>query len=162
MYPDLSYFFNDLFGTPVDNWTSIFKTFGFMLVMALLACGVFLKYELKRLEREGKILPQNKKVTISQQISITDILMNAALLTFFGAKLPLIIHDTKTFSADPAGLLFSKQGEWLIGFLLGAGVIAYYLYKNSQSPKGEKETMITFMPSEKTNDIIRHKIETKA
>jgi prolipoprotein diacylglyceryltransferase len=154
MYPDLSYFFNDLLGTPVDNWTSIFKTFGFMLVMALLACGVFLKYELKRLEREGKILPQNKKVTISQQVSWVDMLMNAALLTFFGAKLPLIIQDTKTFSADPAGLLFSKQGEWLIGFLLGAGVLAYYLYKNSLAPKGEKETMITFMPSEKTNDII--------
>ena len=37
MYPDLSYLFHDLFGTPADNWLSIFKTFGLLLVLAIIA-----------------------------------------------------------------------------------------------------------------------------
>ena len=57
MWPDLSYFFHDIFGTSVDNWTSIFKTFGFMLVLALAACVVLLKYEKKKKEKQGLILP---------------------------------------------------------------------------------------------------------
>jgi phosphatidylglycerol:prolipoprotein diacylglycerol transferase len=154
MYPDLSYFFNDLFGTQVDNWTSIFKTFGFMLVMALLACGVFLKAELERLEKEGKILPQTKRVTISQQSGVTDILINALILAFIAAKIPLIIQDTNAFSADPAGILFSKQGNWLLGLLAGGLLAGYYLFKNSKLPAEKKTLDITFMPSEKTNDII--------
>ena len=59
MYPDLSYFFNDILGTQVDNWTSIIKTFGFMLVVALASCGVLLKSELQRLEKKRADLTAN-------------------------------------------------------------------------------------------------------
>src|SRR5690606_24327221 len=98
MYPDLSYFFNDLLGTPVDNWTSVFKTFGFMLVMALLACGVFLKAELRRLEKDGKIQAQTKIVDYNPRSGLLDILINALILMFIAAKLPVIIKDTSSFS----------------------------------------------------------------
>lgn len=154
MYPDLSYFFHDIFGTAVDNWTSIFKTFGFMLVMALLACGVFLKSELKRLEREGKILPQTKEIEVHQQISWFDIITNVLITVFLVAKIPVIVQDTAAFSADPAGLLFSGQGNWIAGFILGAVLLVYYVYKNSKVSGEVKKQLITFMPSEKTNDII--------
>lgn len=154
MYPDLSYFFHDLFGTQVDNWTSIFKTFGFLLVLALVACGIFLKSELKRLEGEGKILPQTNRVTISQQTGIFDILINVLILAFIGAKIPLIIEDSGAFSADPAGILFSRQGNWMIGILLGIVLTAYYIYKNSKLPKESKTQNVIYMPSSKSNDII--------
>ncbi len=52
MYPDLSYFFHAVFGTPVDNWTSVFKTFGFFLVLAILGAAFFLYKELKRRAEE--------------------------------------------------------------------------------------------------------------
>lgn len=154
MYPDLSYFFNDIFGTEVDNWTSVFKTFGFMLVMALLACGVFLKSELKRLERAGKILPQTKVVEISQRSGLTDIILNAVILCFILAKLPLVFMDSKAFSANPGAILFSTQGNWLLGISAGLILFIYYYLKNSKLPKEAKKQEITFMPSEKTNDII--------
>lgn len=154
MYPDLSYFFNDLFGTPVDNWTSVFKTFGFMLVMALLACGVFLKSELKRLEQEGKIQPQTKTIEYNPRSGIIDILINALILMFIAAKIPVIIQDTSSFSANPGGVLFSGKGNWLIGVIAGGALFIYYWYKNSKLPSKTETRQITFMPSEKTNDII--------
>ncbi|MBK8624063.1 MAG: hypothetical protein IPN86_00365 [Saprospiraceae bacterium] len=77
MYPDLSYFFNDLIGTDVDNWTSIFKTFGFMLVVALAACGLLLKSELQRKEKEGLILPQKVNVISTEKLTIQDIIINS-------------------------------------------------------------------------------------
>lgn len=60
MYPDLSYFFHDVLGSPVDNWTSVFKSFGLMLGIAFLACAWLLKSELQRLEGLGLILPAEK------------------------------------------------------------------------------------------------------
>ncbi len=154
MYPDLSYFFHDLFGTAPDNWTSIFKTFGFMLVVALIACGVMLKSELHRLENSGKILPTKTKVTSTDKISTLDIILNAIFALVIGAKLPLIISSFETFKGDPASVIFSKSGNWIIGILVATCFVAYYLWKNSKAnPKLEtKDTLI--YPSSKTNDII--------
>ncbi|MBK9151888.1 MAG: hypothetical protein IPM26_13230 [Saprospiraceae bacterium] len=82
MYPDLSYLFHDLLGTAPDNWTSIFKTFGFMLVLALMSCGILLKSELKRLESGGLIKPLKITVIKSDKTSLQDIIMNAILSCF--------------------------------------------------------------------------------
>jgi hypothetical protein len=73
MWPDLSYFFHDVIGTDVDNWTSIFKTFGVMLVIALAACGVLLKYELQQKEKAGLILPIKITTIETEKMSVMDI-----------------------------------------------------------------------------------------
>ena len=62
MYPDLSYFLNDVFGTPVDNWASVFKTFGLMLALAFVACAWYVKVELKRKEEEGLLAARTKVI----------------------------------------------------------------------------------------------------
>ncbi|MBL0083405.1 MAG: hypothetical protein IPP37_13725 [Saprospiraceae bacterium] len=67
MYPDLSYFFHDVFGTPVDNWTSVFKSFGLMLGLAFLACAWLLKSELQRLEGLGLIQPFEKENPLKKE-----------------------------------------------------------------------------------------------
>lgn len=155
MYPDLSYFFHDLLGTDVDNFTSIFKTFGVMLVLALMACGVFLKYELKRLEAAGKIHPIKVFKNTSERISALDIAVNSAIMFFLGAKIPIIFSNFKAFQADPASVIFSKIGNWGIGILVGALSAAYFIYKNSKTPdtSNVKEEYLQY-PSEKTNNII--------
>ncbi|MCB0625282.1 MAG: hypothetical protein KDC43_15515, partial [Saprospiraceae bacterium] len=63
MYPDLSYLFHDLFGTQPDNWTSIFKTFGLMLVIAILTAAYLLFLELKRKKEQGVFEGEKVKVT---------------------------------------------------------------------------------------------------
>ena len=54
MYPDLSYLFHDLFNTPYDNWTSIFKTFGLLLALAFVGAALVVFFELRRKEKEGR------------------------------------------------------------------------------------------------------------
>lgn len=154
MYPDLSYFFNDLFGTEVDNWTSIFKTFGFMLVVALAACGILLKSELQRKEKEGLILPQKVSVVTSEKLSIQDILINSLFSLFIGAKIPMLIMNFENFKGDPASFIFSKLGIWWLGLLAAAFTAAYYFWQNSKADPKPKHTEILRYPSSKTNDII--------
>jgi prolipoprotein diacylglyceryltransferase len=154
MYPDLSYLFHDLLGTAPDNWTSIFKTFGFMLVLALMSCGVLLKSELKRLESDGLIKPLKITVIKSDKTSLQDIIMNAFFILFFGAKIPYIIQDFSAFQSDPASVLFSGSGNWLIGILLALGYSAYIFWKNNNiHTKPEKADFLQY-PSDKTGDII--------
>lgn len=154
MYPDLSYFFHDLFGTEADNWISIFKTFGFILVVALMSTAFLLKSELLRLEREGKILPQNIVSNTSEKLSFQDIALNTLFTLFIGGKLPYIIANFDQFKADPASIVFSSKGQWVIGIILGLITLGYYLYKNNKASDKIKTETIQFWPSSKTNDII--------
>ena len=154
MWPDLSYLFHDLFGTNVDNWTSIFKTFGFMLVIALAACGVLLKYELVQKEKEGLILPIKINVVQSEKLRFTDILINSFFSLILGAKLPLLIMQFDEFKGDPASFLFSKKGMWGIGAIAAIATAAYYLWQNKKANPVPETKEILQYPSSKTNDII--------
>lgn len=154
MYPDLSYFFNDLLGTDVDNWTSIFKTFGVMLVLSLTACGVFLRSELLRLEKSGLIKPilVDSK---SKKSSLGEILTNGLFTVFIGAKLPMLINEFDNFKGDPASLIFSSKGYWMIGLILGVLSVIYSYYLNSKLSPEENESKQVFQyASAKTGDII--------
>ena len=154
MWPDLSYFFHDLLGTEVDNWTSIFKTFGFMLVMALLCCGVLLKSELSRLEKIGLIQPQKIISVTTDKLPVQDILINSLFIAIIAAKLPVIIANFEAFKGDPASFILSRTGQWPLGLFLGALLAGYYFWKNSQSKSEAKASEILMYPSSKTNDII--------
>lgn len=154
MYPDLSYFFHELLGTQPDNWSSIFKTFGFMLVIALMSTSFLLKSELIRIEKTGKILPQAIVNTTSERMTIQDIIINAIFALFIGAKLPYIISNFDHFKADPASIVISGKGQWIIGIVLGLITVGYYLYKNAQVSDKTVTQTVQFWPSTKTNDII--------
>ena len=65
MYPDLSYILHALLGTSPDNWTSIVKTFGLMLVIAILTAAFMLSKELKRKEAEGLLKGIKEKRTVA-------------------------------------------------------------------------------------------------
>ncbi len=154
MWPDLSYLFHDIFGTNVDNWTSIFKTFGFMLVMALAACGVLLKYELMQKEKEGLILPLKITSVQTEKLKVTDILINSIFALVLGAKLPLLIINFNEFKGDPATFLFSQKGMWAIGLMAAISTAVYYFWQNKMADPNPKTIEILQYPSSKTNDII--------
>lgn len=154
MWPDLSYFFNDLIGTDVDNWTSIFKTFGVMLVIALASCGVLLKYELQQKEKAGLILPLKITMVETEKMSYMDILINSLFSLVIGAKLPLLIAQFNDFKGDPASFVFSKKGMWWVGLLAAAATAIYYLWKNQKADPKPKTKEFLQYPSAKTNDII--------
>ena len=152
MYPDLSYLLHDLFGTEVDNFFSIFKSFGLMLGLAFLFCGILLKSELKRLQNEGKLKPI-KYLDKSNVISANDIVINALITSAIVAKIPYIASNFDAFKGDPASIIFSKLGNWPLGLFAGLIYAAFLYYRKT---KNETSTPVERMlsPHEKTVDII--------
>lgn len=151
MYPDLSYFFNDLLGTSLDNWTSIFKSFGLMLGTAFFLCGLLVKSELKRLEAEGKVKPISVKQ--SSGIRMADIIWNSMVFTILAAKLPAVMADFDAFKGNPASVIFSSMGNWGLGILAGAAALGFLLWKKKQEG-APKVVEVMQSPHERTIDII--------
>jgi len=154
MYPDLSYLFNDLFGTPVDNWTSIFKTFGVFLALAFLSAYHVFKKELVRKEKEGifhKIKISNPEEANS---ALREALINGFIGFVFGFKLPYIYNNFDAFKLDPASHVFSAEGNAFTGILLGVvlGIFFYFNVKNR--PPVPKGTELYEHPHEKAGTIL--------
>ncbi len=151
MYPDFSYLFHDLFGTDPDNWTAVFKTFGFFLFLAFIAGGYVLSLELRRKEKQGRLLP----ITVYPSKSNTtmrDTLINVVLAFFVGYKIPFISQNFGAFKQDPASIIFSGRGNIVTGLILAA-VFGVVLYQ-----QGKKIVPITepykVSPHQKLGDIV--------
>jgi prolipoprotein diacylglyceryl transferase len=157
MYPDLSYFFHDLLGTNVDNWTSIFKTFGLFLALTFLVSAFILSKEINRMELlglVGKLKSQNttNKAANPQNAMLKDLILNSLIAGFIAYKLPYIMDNFTAFKQNPAGLLFASGGNILIGILAAAAVagLVYYSYKGDDS----KQALVKEWPHQKVGDII--------
>ncbi len=154
MYPDLSYLLHDLIGTDVDNWASIFKTFGLMLACAFLACAWYVKAELKRKEEEGLLMATTKTIETKGGIEYKEIVYNSIVFGLLGLKIPYIYANFAEFQQDPASVLISGKGNWLIGILLFAAMFGYsYYVQKKEDRKAGKQTVVVH-PHERTGDII--------
>jgi prolipoprotein diacylglyceryltransferase len=153
MYPDLSYLFHDLFGSAVDNWVSVFKTFGLMLATAFAACAFMLRSELKRKEEEGLILPIKNTVNSGDIGTWNETLINAVIAGILVSKVPLVFKNFESFKQDPASVIFSSNGVWILGIIVAAGILAYHYYLTTK-PKEIKSVEITEHAHERTMDII--------
>ena len=154
MYPDLSYLLNDIFGTPVDNWASAFKTFGLMLALAFVACAMYVKAELKRKEEEGLISATTKSIETKGGIQWKEVIYNSLVIGLVGLKLPFIINNFEAFQQDPAAVILSGKGNWLvaiIAFVITA-IYSYYVQSKEDLKPGKKKIVVH--PHERTGDII--------
>lgn len=152
MYPDLSYFFHDLFGSSPDNALSIFKTFGLLLALAFLGAGWVVRSELKRHEKEGTIAPMIKRIDVNDRGTIWSIISNALTSFILGLKLPYIFQHFAEFQADPSGVIFSSKGNWIIGAIAGIAT-AVYLYMAREKKTSDFQELKVF-PHQKTGDIL--------
>ena len=135
MYPDFSYIFHDLFGTSVDNWTALIKTFGFFLALAFLTAAYLLYLELKRKAAEGLFTTHAYKdekkniVQVYPHDRVGDITMVAAVSGLLGAKIFAILEsaeNVRSFFADPIGTVFSGSGIAMYGGLIGGFMGVYW------------------------------------
>ena len=153
MYPDLSYFFHDLFGTAPDNAFSIIKTFGFFLALAFVASAYTLYLEFKRREDSGVFQASIQTKTYDKNYLIKNTLINGLIAFCFGFKLPYIFQNFETFKGDPAGMVFSSQGNIMIGILLGLLFGAYYYFQEQKSEYFGKTIKERVLPSQRISDI---------
>ena len=149
MYPDLSYFFHDIFGTEPDNWTSIFKTFGLMLVTAILSAAFVLNHELKRKAQGGIFSAERVKFVQKKTASVGEMISNGFFGLILGWKVPYIIQNFGEFQRDAGDVLLTGKGYPLLGVVLAAGFAFYTYYKT----KKEAEKAV---PSEDVRDVYPH------
>lgn len=154
MYPDLSYLLHDIFGTDVDNWTSIFKTFGLMLALTFVVSYWYVRAELKRKEEEGLILPVTKTIVTKGGFDFKEIIYNSIVFGILGLKIPYMMSHFPEFQQDPASVLLSSKGNWLIGILtlLAVGGFSYYTQKKEDRKAGTSKVVVHAY--ERTGDII--------
>lgn len=130
MYPDLSYIFHDLIGTPRDNWLSIFKTFGLLLVCAILVGAFLLRLELKRRAQVGQLQPKPTKIVVNRGLSWVDFALNGFVGFIIGFKGVIAVQQFEVLKRDPAGILFSLQGSWIGGLIGAALIVAFYWWQD--------------------------------
>ena len=148
MYPDLSYIFHDLFGTPVDGGLSLIKTFGLLLVTAILTAAFFLNKELKRKAKEGLFKPGKVKIIEGKGASQGEIISNAIWGLVLGLKIPHVAANYDEMLRDPSGVLLSLEGNWPVA-ILGALIFGGYTYWQGQRKKLPK-------PKESVKDVYPH------
>ncbi|MEZ4985634.1 MAG: prolipoprotein diacylglyceryl transferase [Saprospiraceae bacterium] len=154
MYPDLSYVFHDLLGTPADNWLSIFKTFGLLVAMAVLSAARLLYLELKRRSQIGQFAGTPAKVVSNPPMKPMDYVLNGVFGFFVGFKLLYIIQHVGDMQADPSGVLLSGKGSWAGGMAGMVLLLGFYYWQDVQTRKaGIKEEMKMLFPHDRITDI---------
>ena len=154
MYPDFSYILHALIGTQPDNIFSIVKTFGLFLVFAILAAAFMVAKELKRKEDEGLLKSVKIKIVEGEPASAMDLALNGLFGFALGFKGFYIFSNSADFIHDPAGVVFSGNGNWpggIIIALLFAG-IKFWEKNKSKLPK-PVEKLVEVHPYERMGDI---------
>ena len=152
MYPDLSYFFHDFLGTEVDNWSSVFKTFGLFLALTFYSAFILIRKELKRKEAEGDI--SKLIVTHKGNSIISETFFNALFGFVVGFKVPYIYKNFDAFKANPPEVIFTSDGNWAVGILLAVLIAVYFYFDIKNRPQPAIGTKLAFSPYQKTGNII--------
>jgi prolipoprotein diacylglyceryltransferase len=130
MYPRISDFINDIFGT---NINLPIQSYGFFLASAFLVAALLLRHEFARKQREGVIKSTTKKILIGKPASIAELAITFIISLITGYKISGIIVYYDLMVSNPQDFIFSSEGS-LLGGIAIAIVTTYYQYyfKNKQ------------------------------
>jgi Prolipoprotein diacylglyceryltransferase len=154
MYPNLYYAFKDLFGV---SWGGLrfINSFGFFVALSFLAAAWVLTRELKRKERAGLLTGQDVKMVVGQPASTGELILNFVLGFLLGYKIIGLFLSDSPLSADPQQFIFSSEGNWPMGIILGlvfAG-IKWWEKQKQKLPKPE-ERVIRIWPHDRVGDLV--------
>ena len=158
MYPNLSYFFNDLFGGHLPNFLSqllqVFNTFGVMLALSFLAAVYILKKGLQEKEAAGILKPLIRKQIIGKPASAMELAFNGIVGFALGYKLGLLITDFNNTTADIQAAVFSSKGNFITAIILAA-LMMYWVFaeKKKQQLADPKEETILLKPKDWVGEI---------
>jgi phosphatidylglycerol---prolipoprotein diacylglyceryl transferase len=149
MYPRISDFFNDVFGTSF-HWPV--QSYGFFLALAFLAGGYVVWLELGRKEREG-LLSARVVLPETKVSGWADKLVTFLSGFILGFKLFLLFDNYELFASDPQAGILSLDGNLWWGLTGGGLLLALNLYfERHFSPASTKEEF--FRPRQHTPVII--------
>src|SRR5882672_10272748 len=102
MYPNLYYFFQDIFGIKL-GFLQIFQSFGVMVAIAFLFAAYFFSKELQRKEKEGLISGNEKKHLTGEAPKTSEIITSSFFGFILFYKLVYIALHFSAFSGDTQG-----------------------------------------------------------
>ncbi len=154
MWPDLSYILHSLIGTEPDNVFSIVKTFGLFLVLAFIASGTLLYFGFIRYEKAGKLSGSLETIVIHQPIECKEIIFQSIINFILFFKLGYIYFHFTQFKSDPASIIFSAKGHFLLGIIAAIITAIWYFYKmQNQEDKELRKKDVLVYPHQRIYDI---------
>jgi len=153
MYPNLYYFFEDVFGVKI-SFLQYVNSFGFFVALSFVLAAVVLTVELRRRSKLGVFTYTETEVFVGKPATTSEILLNFILGFLLGYKILGLFLMSDSATEDPQAYIFSTIGNWPAGILLGlvfAGM--KYWEKNRQKlPKPEKRK-IRIWPHDRVGEI---------
>ena len=154
MYPNLYYAIKDWFGIDINAF-KIFYTFGIFVACSFLSAAFFLSKELKRKENLGLLVPREEIITVGKSASLLDLIINGLIGFVFGFKLLGAFIASRSESIDLQEYIFSSQGNWIGGVVLGAVLVFFkYKEKNKQRLKVPEERVVRIWPHDRIGDMV--------
>lgn len=134
MYPRISDFINDVFGTDI---ILPIQSFGFFVALAFITAYLLLAMELKRKTELGIFSTHKVKVKKGGPIGEMEILVNFLLFGLLGFKAGLMIQDYTGFATNPQEAILSFKGSipWALVFGFAGGGYKFYEYWKKRNDK---------------------------
>jgi len=152
MYPRLTDFINDIFGTHLNL---PIQSYGFFLAMAFLVGAYFLYKELNRQQQLGHVTTTRRTITVGKPASIAELVLIFAIAFIVGFKIFAIIFHYPTFEKDPQDFMFSGNGNWWAGLILAVVLTsAQYLLKKKKASNPPITKEITVSAADQTWAIV--------
>ena len=152
MFPKISDLFNYLFGSHLDLPV---QTYGFFLALAAVVAGFVLNQELKRKEKEGKLLAVTRNFQAGKASRWSEIIPGVILSSVFAWKFFGIVFQYRLFASNPQSYILSGQGSIPAMILTAIISATYHLVKRaSLKNHNEENTEQTVHPYQYTWNIM--------
>lgn len=148
MYPNLYYFFKDVFGISIPFLRAL-NMFGFFMALSFFAAAWALTKELKRKQAQGILTPADSTVTVGDGPTIANVLPSFLWGCLVGYKLIGMFVIPHALD-DAQGFLLSGDGSIAFGLLAGFanGGLKWYALNKHKLPKPEQK-VIKVWPSDR-------------
>lgn len=153
MYPNLYYAFKDLFGVEWQG-LKIVNSFGFFVAVSFLVAAWLLVKELKRKQSQGWLTYTERVIEVGKPATIGELAINFLLGFLLGYKI-IGVFLTPGALNDPQGFIFSSNGNWISGLLLGLFFAGWKWWeKNKVKLDKPEKRSIRIWPSDRVGDLV--------
>ncbi len=153
MYPNLYYFFKDVFNVKI-GFLRFINSFGFFVAIAFLVAAALLAKELRRKSKQGLFQPTEMKHVVGKPATTTELVLNFLLGFLLGYKIIALFFLSSDATQDPQAYIFSTMGNLPAGLVTGAlfAVLKYWEKKKHQLAKPEERT-VRIWPHDRVGEL---------
>lgn len=152
MYPNLYFFLKEALGIEPWAFTQYINSFGLLVAVAFVIGALIISTELKRKETLGLLSPIEEKITVGKPASPFELILHFLFGFVVGYKILGIFLNSDHI--NPPDYIFSKEGSWLGGLLLGSVFSGLkYIEKKKTTLKKPEQKTIKIWPHERVGDI---------